>query len=106
VILPGGERAKESDLPGFRQGTWVEFHRSLDDEAPFTDWHAASRAFRRGANRESRSQKANARTSAGSYRASREPQLPPTILPFPCHSTPQSPAHAAVAKPETDIAGT
>jgi hypothetical protein len=33
VILPGGERAKESDLPGFLQGTtWVEFHRSLDDE--------------------------------------------------------------------------
>jgi hypothetical protein len=25
-------RAKESDLPGFLQGTWVEFHRSLDDE--------------------------------------------------------------------------
>jgi hypothetical protein len=39
-------------------------------------------------------------------RASRETQPPPAILPFPCHSTPQSPAHAAVAKPETDIAGT
>jgi hypothetical protein len=41
-----------------------------------------------------------------SCRASRETQPPPAILPFPCHSTPQSPAHAAVAKPETDIAGT
>jgi hypothetical protein len=36
VILPGGERAKEGDLPGFLQGTtWVEFHRSLDDEEAF-----------------------------------------------------------------------
>jgi WD40 repeat protein len=33
VILPGGERAKESDLPGFLQATtWVEFRRSIDDE--------------------------------------------------------------------------
>lgn len=32
VILPGGQRALESDLPGFLQGTmWVEFHRALDD---------------------------------------------------------------------------
>jgi WD40 repeat protein len=36
VILPGGERAKESELPGFLQGTtWVEFRRSLDDEEAF-----------------------------------------------------------------------
>ena len=33
VLLPGGERAKESDLPGFLQGTtWVEFCQSIDDE--------------------------------------------------------------------------
>jgi energy-coupling factor transporter ATP-binding protein EcfA2 len=33
VILPGGGRAKESELPGFLQGTtWVEFRRSLDEE--------------------------------------------------------------------------
>ena len=33
VILPGAERAKESDLPGFLQGTtWVEFRGSIDDE--------------------------------------------------------------------------
>ena len=33
VILPGGQRAKESELPGFLQGTtWVEFRRSLDEE--------------------------------------------------------------------------
>jgi WD40 repeat protein len=33
VVLPGGQRAKESDLPGFLQGTtWVEFSQSLDDE--------------------------------------------------------------------------
>jgi hypothetical protein len=33
VILPGGQRAKESDVPGFLQGTtWVEFRRSLDEE--------------------------------------------------------------------------
>jgi hypothetical protein len=33
VILPGGQRAKESELPGFPQGTtWVEFRRSLDEE--------------------------------------------------------------------------
>ena len=33
VILPGGQRAKESDLPGFLQGTtWVEFSQSLDEE--------------------------------------------------------------------------
>jgi energy-coupling factor transporter ATP-binding protein EcfA2 len=32
VILPGGQRAKESDVPGFLQGTtWVEFRQSLDD---------------------------------------------------------------------------
>src|SRR5271165_5064107 len=32
VILPGGQRAKESDLPGFLQGTtWVEFPQSVDD---------------------------------------------------------------------------
>jgi hypothetical protein len=32
VILPGGQRAQESDLPGFLQGTmWVEFNRALDD---------------------------------------------------------------------------
>jgi hypothetical protein len=28
VILPGGQRAEESELPGFLQGTtWVEFRR-------------------------------------------------------------------------------
>jgi energy-coupling factor transporter ATP-binding protein EcfA2 len=33
VILPGGQRAKESDLPGFLQGTtWVEFRQSIDEE--------------------------------------------------------------------------
>ena len=33
VILPGGERTRESDLPGFLQGTtWVEFRDSIDDE--------------------------------------------------------------------------
>jgi hypothetical protein len=33
VILPGGQRAKESDLPGFLQGTtWVEFRQSIADE--------------------------------------------------------------------------
>jgi energy-coupling factor transporter ATP-binding protein EcfA2 len=33
VILPGGQRAKESELPGFLQGTtWVEFRRSIDEE--------------------------------------------------------------------------
>jgi hypothetical protein len=32
VILPGGERAKESDLPGFLQGTtWVEFANTIDE---------------------------------------------------------------------------
>ena len=33
VILPGGQRAKESELPGFLQGTtWVEFRQSIDEE--------------------------------------------------------------------------
>ena len=33
VILPGGQRAKESDVPGFLQGTtWVEFRKSIDEE--------------------------------------------------------------------------
>jgi WD40 repeat protein len=33
VILPAAERARESDLPGFLQGTtWVEFRLSPDDE--------------------------------------------------------------------------
>jgi TIR domain len=33
VILPGGQRAKEGDLPGFLQGTtWVEFRQSVEDE--------------------------------------------------------------------------
>ena len=33
VILPGCERARESELPGFLQGTtWVEFRGSLGDE--------------------------------------------------------------------------
>jgi len=33
VILPGGQRAKESELRGFLQcTTWVEFRRSLDEE--------------------------------------------------------------------------
>jgi hypothetical protein len=33
VILPAGHRAKESDLPGFLQGTtWVEFRQSVEDE--------------------------------------------------------------------------
>jgi WD40 repeat protein len=33
VILPRGQRAKESDLPGFLQGTtWVEFRQSINDE--------------------------------------------------------------------------
>jgi WD40 repeat protein len=32
VILPSGQRAKESDIPGFLQGkTWVEFRRSIDE---------------------------------------------------------------------------
>src|SRR6266404_8138450 len=32
VILPGGQRAKESEVPGFLQGTtWVEFRQSLDE---------------------------------------------------------------------------
>jgi energy-coupling factor transporter ATP-binding protein EcfA2 len=32
VILPGGERGKESDVPGFLQGTtWVEFRQSIDE---------------------------------------------------------------------------
>jgi TIR domain len=36
VILPGGQRAKESELPGFLQGTtWVEFRHSLDEEDAF-----------------------------------------------------------------------
>jgi hypothetical protein len=38
VILPGGLRAKESELPGFLQGTtWVEFRRSLDEEDALRD---------------------------------------------------------------------
>jgi WD40 repeat protein len=33
VILPGGQRARESDVPAFLQGTtWVEFHKSIDEE--------------------------------------------------------------------------
>ena len=33
VILPGGQRAKESDVPGFLQGTtWVRFERSIDEK--------------------------------------------------------------------------
>src|ERR1700751_2145280 len=33
VILPGGQRARESDLPGFLQGTtWVKFLRSINEE--------------------------------------------------------------------------
>jgi energy-coupling factor transporter ATP-binding protein EcfA2 len=33
VILPGAQRAKESEVPGFLQGTtWVEFRQSIDDE--------------------------------------------------------------------------
>src|ERR1700693_1526925 len=33
VILPGGQRAKESEVPGFLQGTtWVEFRLSIDEE--------------------------------------------------------------------------
>ena len=33
VILPGGQRAKESEVPGFLQGTtWVKFGKSLEDE--------------------------------------------------------------------------
>jgi len=39
-------------------------------------------------------------------RASPEPQPPPAILPFPCHSTPHRLRARQVAKPETDIAGT
>jgi hypothetical protein len=36
VMLPGGERAKESDMPGFLQGTtWVEFNKSLDEADAF-----------------------------------------------------------------------
>src|SRR5262249_7740500 len=36
VILPGGQRAKESDVPGFLQGTtWVEFRQSLEEEDAF-----------------------------------------------------------------------
>ncbi len=37
VILPGGQRAKESNVPGFLQGTtWVEFRQTMDDEDA---WH-------------------------------------------------------------------
>ena len=33
VILPGGHRAKESDVPGFLQGTtWVKFGKSIEEE--------------------------------------------------------------------------
>jgi Novel STAND NTPase 1/TIR domain len=33
VILPGGQRAKESEVPGFLQGTtWVKFGTSIEDE--------------------------------------------------------------------------
>src|SRR5271166_5074939 len=33
VILPGAQRVKESEVPGFLQGTtWVEFRQSIDDE--------------------------------------------------------------------------
>ena len=33
VILPGGQRAKESEVPGFLQGTtWVKFGSSIQDE--------------------------------------------------------------------------
>ncbi|HEY5777488.1 MAG TPA: toll/interleukin-1 receptor domain-containing protein [Terrimicrobiaceae bacterium] len=33
VILPGGQRARESDVPGFLQGTtWVRFAKSIEDE--------------------------------------------------------------------------
>ena len=33
VILPGGQRAKESDVPGFLQGTtWVKFEKSIEEE--------------------------------------------------------------------------
>jgi len=33
VILPGGQRGKESELQGFLQATtWVEFRGSIDDE--------------------------------------------------------------------------
>jgi TIR domain len=33
VILPGGQRAKESEVPGFLQGTtWVKFGKSIEDE--------------------------------------------------------------------------
>ena len=33
VILPGGQRAKESDVPGFLQGTtWVKFEKSIKEE--------------------------------------------------------------------------
>lgn len=33
VILPGGQRARESDVPGFLQGTlWVDFRQAVDEE--------------------------------------------------------------------------
>ena len=33
VILPGEQRAKESDVPGFLQGTtWVKFEKSIEEE--------------------------------------------------------------------------
>jgi signal transduction histidine kinase len=36
VLLPGAERGERSRLPSFLVATtWVEFHRSLDDEAAF-----------------------------------------------------------------------
>jgi hypothetical protein len=33
AFCPGGQRAKQSNMPGFLQGTtWVEFRQSLDEE--------------------------------------------------------------------------
>jgi hypothetical protein len=64
VILPGGQRAKESDVPGFLQGTtWSSFVSPLMRRMSSTGWCAASKASRLGVDREPPSWKGNARTS-------------------------------------------
>ena len=46
VILPGGQRAKESDVPGFCRGTtWVEFGNRLKRKTPSTGLSAGSEGF-------------------------------------------------------------
>jgi TIR domain-containing protein len=67
VIVPGGQRAKESELPGFLQGTtWVEWLSSggqLMRRMPSTGWCVVSNVFRLGVGREPPSWKGNAHTS-------------------------------------------